>query len=92
MSDKAKNKRLEKFQITCRECGQAYWCPVCGSTYFIKSSLGITMCRSCWHLIRNGLNIKHDLNKHKVYRCSECRLEFYSEISLWNHEWEEHYK
>ena len=92
MEDKMsnKNKTLEKFQITCSECGQAYWCLVCGSNYFIRSPQGLTLCRSCWYLARNGLDIKHDWKKHKKVKCSECGKEFYSEIDLLNHELEEH--
>jgi len=79
---------MKKFQITCKQCGANYWCPWCGSTWFVKSSSGITLCRSCWTAGTSGLKIKHDWSKHPVVEC--CGKKFYNEISLDNHKELEH--
>jgi hypothetical protein len=81
---------MKKFQITCKQCGALYWCSTCGSVWFVKSSSGFTLCRSCWTAGTSGLNINHDWNKHPVVSCDECGKRFYDEIGLDNHKIMEH--
>jgi RNase P subunit RPR2 len=81
---------MKKFQMTCKECGEPYWCPWRGSTWFTKSPGGLTLCRSCWTAGTSGLKVRHDLAKHDSYVCNECGKKFYNYITFCNHMLMEH--
>jgi hypothetical protein len=81
----------KSFELTCPECGAKYTCKWCGGTHFIEVTAG-TMCVSCSTLTASGnADFEHDYSKHRTYECWECGKKYYSEYSLSNHMFNEHY-
>jgi len=87
---KRKEFEMKKFNIKCKECGALYWCPNCGSTWFVESQTGFTLCRSCWQTISAGLNCHHKFEKHKKYKCKVCGKKYRKYIDLEDHKYRDH--